>query len=128
MSFSEQRTIQEQELKDVCAKLLAMPDEEFLVLLREANEATQGCENIAIFAPIEEPAYLEITTIERAYNPRYGDSRVCKCGHSYRRHFDGYENMAPVGCKYCGCHDFVEATETVDKCEHDNVREFCYMC
>ena len=42
------------------------------------------------------------------YNPNYGDDRVCKCGHVYDRHFDPYEEMEPVGCKYCGCSKFEE--------------------
>lgn len=46
----------------------------------------------------------------RTYNPNYGDDRVCVCGHSYYRHFDSYEDMEPVGCKYCGCYEFVEHT------------------
>lgn len=54
-----------------------------------------------------EKPYLEQTII--VYNPNYGDNRVCKCGHRYYRHFDGYENNAPVGCKYCGCRTFEEA-------------------
>lgn len=28
---------------------------------------------------------------------------ICQCGHVYYRHFDTYEDMAPVGCKYCDC-------------------------
>lgn len=28
------------------------------------------------------------------------------CGHPYHRHFDSYEDMAPVGCKYCSCSTF----------------------
>ena len=43
-----------------------------------------------------------------AYNPNYGDDRICKCGHTYYRHFDPYEEMAAVGCKYCGCGRFQE--------------------
>lgn len=53
-----------------------------------------------------------ITTSIRLYNPEYGDERVCECGHPYHRHFDGYEdeeNQA-VGCKYCSCYTFIEAT------------------
>ncbi len=49
-----------------------------------------------------------VTTIVRSYNPDYGDNRVCKCGHLYERHFDPYENMENVGCKYCRCYDFKE--------------------
>lgn len=59
-----------------------------------------------------EPAYIvtkkrvTVTTIK--YNPKYGDARVCKCGHAYYRHFDTYEDMLPVGCKYCECGNFKE--------------------
>lgn len=58
----------------------------------------------------EEPPYLEkiVTTTEYSYNPKYGDDRICKCGHSYYRHFDTYEQMSNVGCKYCQCHHFEE--------------------
>ena len=45
---------------------------------------------------------------ERLYNPEYGDNRECECGHAYHRHFDSYEDMYNVGCKYCGCNDFKE--------------------
>jgi hypothetical protein len=31
---------------------------------------------------------------------------ICRCGHSYRRHFDSYEGMSNVGCKYCFCRRF----------------------
>lgn len=57
--------------------------------------------------------YIEttITKIVRKYNPDYGDDRICTCGHSYYRHFDSYEDMEPVGCKYCGCYEFVEKVE-----------------
>lgn len=48
---------------------------------------------------------------KRAYNPEYGDDRMCVCGHAYYRHFDSYENMEPVGCKYCNCYEFVEKVE-----------------
>lgn len=42
--------------------------------------------------------------------PKYDDSRdeneTCKCGHEYYRHFDTYEDMYPIGCKYCDCDVF----------------------
>ena len=50
----------------------------------------------------------EVVTIERRYNPNYGDDRVCECGHTYYRHFDPWEDMRAVGCKYCDCYIFVE--------------------
>ena len=36
------------------------------------------------------------------------DQSCAGCGHPYHRHFDSYENMAPVGCKYCYCQTFKE--------------------
>ena len=35
------------------------------------------------------------------YDKDFGDDRECVCGHPYYRHFDTYEDMSPVGCKYC---------------------------
>ena len=51
---------------------------------------------------------VEVKKLEYRYNPEYGDERICKCGHSYYRHFDTYENMSAVGCKYCECNYFVD--------------------
>lgn len=51
--------------------------------------------------------YKQIKTI-RGYNPKYGDDRLCICGHSYYRHFDTYEGMKDCGCKYCRCTTFKE--------------------
>jgi hypothetical protein len=42
------------------------------------------------------------------YNPSFGDYKVCECGHFYYRHFDSYEDMKFIGCKYCSCHKFKE--------------------
>jgi len=50
----------------------------------------------------------ERIVLDMAYNPEYGDNRMCTCGHAYIRHFDPYEEMEPTGCKYCGCFEFVE--------------------
>lgn len=35
------------------------------------------------------------------YDPNFGDNKECLCGHPYYRHFDTYDNMAAIGCKYC---------------------------
>lgn len=57
----------------------------------------------------QEPYIEEIETIvHRRYNPNYGNDRICNCGHVYYRHFDSYDNMDAVGCKYCQCGEFVE--------------------
>ena len=52
----------------------------------------------------------EIKIRARFYNPRYGDGRLCNCGHTYARHFDFYEDeeFQNCGCKYCSCSEFVE--------------------
>ena len=44
----------------------------------------------------------------RPYDPEFGDERECACEHDYYRHFDSYEDMLPVGCKYCPCGTFEE--------------------
>ena len=51
------------------------------------------------------------------YNPKYGDERVCCCGHTYYRHFDSYDNMDAVGCKYCPCSTFKAMQVLVDRVE-----------
>lgn len=57
----------------------------------------------------EQPYIKSISeVVEFKYNPNYGDDRICICGHSYYRHFDPYEEMEAVGCKYCGCSEFEE--------------------
>jgi hypothetical protein len=55
-------------------------------------------------------SYLESMGFEMVeavtlYDPTYGDDIECECGHTYYRHFDAYDNMAPVGCKYCHGHE-----------------------
>ncbi len=54
--------------------------------------------------------YRQEIVIHKEYNPKYGDERICTCGHHYYRHFDGYEDNRAVGCKYCRCDEFVERT------------------
>ena len=69
----------------------------------------------------ETQPYLEksVTTVIRLYNPKFGDDRKCVCGHTYERHFDGYEEPddQDVGCKYCDCHTFVEAQMTEESAD-----------
>lgn len=70
----------------------------------------------------QEP-YLFTTEVvtHRHYNPEYGDDRVCICGHPYYRHFDTYDKMEPVGCKYCCCYEFLERRPDDDSPEWDHV-------
>lgn len=47
------------------------------------------------------------------WNPEHEQEEPCRdCKHPYHRHFDSYEDMAPVGCKYCPCETFVEKDGT----------------
>ncbi len=57
---------------------------------------------------IEKPYIIGNVNIEYRYNPQYGDNRICECGHPYYRHFDTYEDMISIGCKYCECYEFIE--------------------
>lgn len=45
------------------------------------------------------------------YDPKFGDQKTCVCGHPYERHFDGYEDNRPVGCKYCPCCKFIDPSK-----------------
>ena len=47
----------------------------------------------------------------KLYDPTFDEYKECICGHPYYRHFDTYEDMRPVGCKYCGCGSFQEEVE-----------------
>jgi len=46
------------------------------------------------------PAEL-ILNAPMGFDPKFGDTKLCLCGHPYYRHFDTYDDMSPVGCKYC---------------------------
>lgn len=50
-----------------------------------------------------------IQTVVQVYDKKFGDDRVCQCGHTYIRHFDWGDEYR-LGCKYCDCQKFVERT------------------
>ena len=60
---------------------------------------------------MRDAALEKLKLIKEEYNPNFGDNKLCECGHSYYRHFDPYEDMKQVGCKYCGCDEFKEKKE-----------------
>ena len=47
-------------------------------------------------------------SIIRGYNAKFGDSRMCVCGHPYNRHFGVSDNGEEWVCKDCGCKMFEE--------------------
>jgi hypothetical protein len=53
-------------------------------------------------------------TVTDLWNPDYPQDQKCMCGHRYQRHFDTYDKMRAVGCKYCGCARFVCSTVRAD--------------
>jgi hypothetical protein len=56
----------------------------------------------------QKPYLIRETVIKnKEYNPEYGDDKKCHCGHPYYRHFDSWDDMNAVGCKYCECPEFV---------------------
>jgi len=47
--------------------------------------------------------------INSLYDEDFGDDKLCVCDHPYYRHFDTYDDMEAVGCKYswqCKCSGF----------------------
>jgi hypothetical protein len=88
-------------------------------MLKENEGQEQNCVGLSVqpqamherLVKLAQPSYIRIerVVVELKYNPKYGDNRMCKCGHTYYRHFDSYEDMEACGCKYCQCHEFDEA-------------------
>lgn len=73
--------------------------------------ALRGCDNDALKAlkKCDKEFLTKVTrqaidaVLDEAYDPNFGDQQPCVCGHPYYRHFDTYDKMSPVGCKYCNC-------------------------
>lgn len=86
-------------------------DDGFVVVYCKASERSMLLGNNTIFVrDLDEflEKFESDTKLNTAlfYNPEYGDDKLCRCGHTYYRHFDSYENMNHVGCKYCDCYLF----------------------
>ncbi|AXG66232.1 hypothetical protein SEA_ANNADREAMY_137 [Streptomyces phage Annadreamy] len=45
-------------------------------------------------------------SVDRLWDEKHDQDAECTCGHVYHRHFDSYEDMYPIGCKYCECDTF----------------------
>lgn len=80
-------------------------------------EDAEDEKNFSITISTEPYLMQEVITVERKYNPNYGDHRICICGHPYYRHFDSYDDMYDAGCKYCRCDTFVETIDNIKQCQ-----------
>lgn len=75
----------------------------------EKAAAARLAERDAARAEVERlRALVDPIHLRPKYDAQFGDDRECECGHAYYRHFDGYEDNAPVGCKYCDCETWKE--------------------
>lgn len=53
------------------------------------------------YAVIPEAPLSPEDQLAEQYDESFGDNKLCECGHPYYRHFDTYDNMSAIGCKYC---------------------------
>ena len=54
--------------------------------------------------------YDKLAKAIKVYNPKFGDKRMCKCGHFYAHHFNPKTNKT-WGCFFsynCDCEEFRE--------------------
>lgn len=61
---------------------------------------------------------IKRTVYAMGWNSKYDQDAKCVCGHAYYRHFDTYEEMNPVGCKYCDCFTFVPLQQAASFAVH----------
>ena len=82
--------------------LQAIPVEAY----REMDIMQEGCK--WTFNQVENAPYHKevIVYTKHKWNPKYDENAECECGDPYYRHFDTYEKMEAVGCKWCECMEF----------------------
>ncbi len=61
--------------------------------------------NLAVIRSVREKLGFTEDVV-KMYDPKFGDDKVCVCGHTYYRHFDTHHQMYAIGCKYCHCDQF----------------------
>lgn len=105
---------------EVC---LPLEQDGWSLAMDEGFEALNQClipinlrEELLTKSKITDGPYLvtlnkESIRIKYAFNSNYKGVDTCKCGHSYNRHFDPYEDHDAVGCKYCQCWLFEPAVD-----------------
>jgi len=90
--------------------LIHFEDESILTINQNCISRIAVIENNKVHKRVNATPYItkEVTTvtIERSWNPLYDPDAICICGDTYVRHFDPYNKMEAVGCKYCRCDEF----------------------
>ena len=94
----------------VCGKPILMQ------IFKNTGVCSNACKKaVDTRAEAEEPyLYATAESEARRWNPQFwADARCANpdCQHPYYRHFDTYEDMAPIGCKYCPCSHFEEVAD-----------------
>lgn len=81
--------------------------------LKSSVEDRHGLDSIVFKTELKkDDPYIKMYRLKEDlfYNKDFGDNKECQCGHPYYRHFDTYEQMEAIGCKYCQCYTFEEKT------------------
>lgn len=94
MRIARLRNLPLQEIVEKLNRILRTP--------REASQQRGGQASYAAHCDAERIIMAE------AYDPSFGDDRICLCGHTYYRHFDSHDGMAAGGCEYCECSEFTD--------------------
>jgi hypothetical protein len=76
-------------------------NDELEQLVRDLCDRLETHDLVAPDRAVLARAKVYLMQLPPRYDPLYGDDKLCDCGHPYYRHFDTYDDMAPVGCKYC---------------------------
>lgn len=82
-----------------------------IFLFAIVNQAIRRNELLFLIARIHEiEDHWEVTyTGLGVWDKNADQEALCKCGHTYHRHFDTYDDMRDIGCKYCQCMTFDKA-------------------
>ncbi|QIN94725.1 hypothetical protein PP460_gp077 [Streptomyces phage Muntaha] len=76
---------------------------------KEEAEKVRDILNKAPDGDMQAIAFAIDVQLNRMWDASHDQMAQCgNCEHVYHRHFDSYEDMEPVGCKYCDCFHFEE--------------------
>jgi len=74
---------------------------EYIIVLK-IFRLLQELEDLKIQKPYIETYRL---TLQKEYDPNFGDQKVCQCGHNYDMHFPAFSKKI-TSCKFCNCRIF----------------------